>query len=216
MPIIRMAHDKIPADAVNVRIYQDHYRHTTIGRYSDGTIYQNLNPQIPLDEQPAEGFEYTPLLWLYDTHVGLCIKDYERNGYNDSDWYMVVWNTAENKPETIEFASTRGWSYPCYGSSPDATPEVLAAYEAWEKDYAEKMRREREAAEAKLPKVGRTVRVVKGRKLPKGTTGRVFWYGADMYASRYDVNPSPRIGIELETGEKVFTSGGNVEVVQSA
>jgi len=72
--------------------------------------------------------------FTYESHHGLCIKDFERNGYDDSDWFMVVWNPEKGAPETIEFASTRGWSYPCYGSRPDATPETLAAYAAHEAD----------------------------------------------------------------------------------
>lgn len=68
----------------------------------------------------------------YTSHHGLCIKSYERNGYDDSDFFMIVWNEEAGKPETIEFASTRGWSYPCYGSDADATPEIMAKYKAWE------------------------------------------------------------------------------------
>lgn len=70
-------------------------------------------------------------LVLYKTHVGLCIEDRERNYYDDSDFYMIVWNPETQKPSEITFASTRGWSYPCYGSHADATPEVMEAYRAW-------------------------------------------------------------------------------------
>lgn len=67
----------------------------------------------------------------YLSHVGLCLFDWERNGYDDSDFYMAVWNPIKGEREDICFASTRGWSYPCYGSKPDATPEVRAAHDAW-------------------------------------------------------------------------------------
>lgn len=70
-------------------------------------------------------------LVLWETHVGLCIRDWESNGYSDSDFYMLVWNPEAGKAETICFATTRGWSYPSYGSKPDATPEVLALYREW-------------------------------------------------------------------------------------
>jgi hypothetical protein len=101
MPIIRFEfnRDRVPADAVNVRVQKD----------GDREIY------------------------LYDTHVGLCIYDFERNGYDDSDFLMVVWNPELKKPEQICFASTRGWSYPAYDSKPDATPEVLEEYHAYNK-----------------------------------------------------------------------------------
>jgi hypothetical protein len=72
-----------------------------------------------------------PDIWLYDTHVGYCLEDREINGYDDSDWYMIVWNPVEGKTEQVVFASTCGWTYPCYCSRPDATPEVRAAADAW-------------------------------------------------------------------------------------
>lgn len=75
-------------------------------------------------------------MYLYESHNGYCLYDYERNSYDDSDWYMVVWNPVEKKPEHICFASTRGWTYPTYGSRPDATPEVMAEYNAWKAESA--------------------------------------------------------------------------------
>ncbi len=99
-------------------------------------------PIIHMTDQRREIYPegaYSPLfadygkegIVLYETHHGLCIQDWERNGYDDSDFYMTVWNEETQRPEDICFASTRGWSYPCYGSSPDATPEIRAKYEAW-------------------------------------------------------------------------------------
>lgn len=69
---------------------------------------------------------------LFTSHHGLCIADYEHNGHEDSDFYMIVWNEDKQAAEHIMFATTRGWSYPCMGSSPDATPEIMAKYNAWE------------------------------------------------------------------------------------
>jgi hypothetical protein len=66
----------------------------------------------------------------YQTHHGLCIAEYEQNGRDDSDFFMRVWNPVEKKIETLMFATTRGWSYPCFGSSADATPETMAAVNA--------------------------------------------------------------------------------------
>jgi hypothetical protein len=68
--------------------------------------------------------EYT----TFTSHTGFCLREYEHNGYHDSDFFMTVWNPETHQPENIEFASTRGWSYPCYGSAVDATAEVKAAY----------------------------------------------------------------------------------------
>lgn len=68
---------------------------------------------------------------LYLTHEGLCLIDTERNMYDDSDFYMTVWNPVTKRPSNIMFATTRGWSYPCYNSWVDATPEVRAEYKAY-------------------------------------------------------------------------------------
>ena len=90
---------------------------------------------------------------LYTTHHGLCLHSRERNMHDDSDFFMTVWNVEKGAPEEICFASTRGWSYPCYGSDVDATPEVQAAYEAWgtrEKAILRKLSRAGKAKKLRL------------------------------------------------------------------
>ena len=77
---------------------------------------------------------------LWETHQGLCLSEREANYYDDSDFYMAVWNEEKQQPESIMFASTRGWSYPALGSFVDATPEIIAKWEAWK---AVEMRRVR-------------------------------------------------------------------------
>lgn len=85
---------------------------------------------------------------IYLSHVGLCLADREYNGYDDSDWYMSVWDETTQSIKEVCFASTRGWSYPCYGSKPDATPEVRAlarAYLERKAATATKQRRQEQA-----------------------------------------------------------------------
>lgn len=65
---------------------------------------------------------------IYESHHGLCLSKRENNGYDDSDFYMTVWNPETQTPQEICFASTRGWTYPCYGSRVDASETTLAAY----------------------------------------------------------------------------------------
>lgn len=162
-------------------------------------------------------------LYMKTTHEGLVLSTGEYNGYDDSDFYAVVWNPEKGETERVTYASTRGWTYP-NSASVDATPEVLAAYEAWSERKRAEASAARAAAEAKLPKVGRTVKVVKGRKVPKGTVGRVFWAGKDKFkrsaysalARAYgfaDDENYERVGLELANGTRVFTAGSNVEVV---
>lgn len=98
-------------------------------------------------------------LVLYETHHGLCLFESEQNGYNDSDFYMMIWDPVNQKPFQMMFASTRGWTYPCYASHPDATPEVQAAYKAYSEAKARKhrimsARNERTSRYALAPQMG--------------------------------------------------------------
>jgi hypothetical protein len=121
MAIIRFEFtpDKLPEGAQNVQA-----SHRGAG-YQLGQWDETGRKYVYVDHAGPTG------LWTYETHIGLCLKDYERNGYDDSDFHMVVWNPETQSPEDICFASTRGWSYPSYNSYVDATPEVRAAHEAW-------------------------------------------------------------------------------------
>lgn len=114
-----------------------------------GSSYDYANGQRTLRTEFHVG-EYCPLPGvngmnsdrqgdtLYMTHQGLCLVDFERNMYDDSDFYMTVWNPVTKRPSNIMFATTRGWSYPCYNSWVDATPEVRAEYEAF-KAYQDRL-----------------------------------------------------------------------------
>lgn len=85
------------------------------------------------------GYDFPMVIW--EEYKGLCIREYENNGYNDSDFFMVVWDEKENKPSNIKFGTTRFWCGPSMSSAPDASPEVLEKYDAWRKAEAEKLRK---------------------------------------------------------------------------
>jgi hypothetical protein len=94
----------------------------------------------------------------------------------------------------------------------DATPaiqDLYAAHLAVKKaEYAlNEAKRSRTIAVAalKAPAKGRTVKVVKGRKVPVGTVGECFWVGSNDYGAR--------VGIKDATGTKHFTAASNVEAV---
>lgn len=74
---------------------------------------------------------------LHEKYHGLCLFEREQNGYHDSDFFMTIWNEETQSPFEICFATTRGWTYPCYASRPDATPEILEKYKEYEKKQAE-------------------------------------------------------------------------------
>jgi len=83
------------------------------------------------------------VLILWETYQGCCISERERNGYDDSDFYMTVWDDELGKAYETMFATTRFWSYPAMGSYVDATPEVMEKYDSWKKEEYKKAVKER-------------------------------------------------------------------------
>ena len=217
--------EEFEKNPTNIEVVKDYHGHAveevihSYGRYVEGKLVDECphrnnatwesNRKIFAD-CPKECRHCDPL-YMKSSHVGLVLSLRERNGYDDSDFYALIWNPEKGAPEEIEYATTRGWTYP-NGAAVDATPEVLAAYE----EYLAKKRAEydalRAAEEAKKPTKGKSVKVVRGRKVPKGTQGRVFWYGT---GSKYMGGEETRVGIESNTGEKFFLPAAYVEVVTS-
>lgn len=64
------------------------------------------------------------------TYLDRVISTYERNMHDDSDFYAVVWDHEEERVKTIQYATTRGWTYH-NNASVDATPEVLRLASEW-------------------------------------------------------------------------------------
>jgi hypothetical protein len=221
MPIVHMANRlaDLPANAANVKGHD----HVAAG---------------DVDPQTIGPCPY----WTFESHIGLCLFEREHNGYDDSDFYMTVWNPEKQAPESFCFASTRGWSYPCYGSHPDATEDVKAAYDAYLRQQEADAREHARKREAMTPSTGRRVRItaaVRGKaKVDAGETGTVFWFGANTFANRYgsryltpmqrsigrdlhavygDPRDGMRCGVQLDRdGRKVFLNAQKVEVIEEA
>lgn len=170
--------------------------------------------------RPCRGHgESADSLWLYDTHTGLCVAEREKNGYNDSDFYMTVYVPESDSFQEICFASTRGWTYPCLASRVDAPPDIMVKYEKHLDECREARRRFFERQAAKNPTVGKTVRVIRGRK-HKNKEGRIFWRGANQFRTYYhngynrpESLHNQRIGIETAKGERFFINADYVEVI---
>jgi len=94
----------------------------------------------------------------------------------------------------------------------DATPETLALAAAWAADAA-KVAAERQAkraeqlaaAERKAVRKGRTVRVVRGRKVPTGTEGVCIWVGEGDWGER--------CGVKDAAGVVHWTASKNCEAI---
>jgi len=64
---------------------------------------------------------------------------------------------------------------------------------------------------------GKTVKVVKGRKVPKGTVGECFWMGCTDYSKYGDpwgIYTHVRVGIRDTDGNVHWTALDNVELVR--
>ena len=150
------------------------------------------------------------------THAGLVLsieQKYNLRVMSDvwADFtFAKVWDMAEGRPLLVTLGNTE------FGSSAeaevDATPEVVAAHEAWlaaekARKVAEEEARLEAEAEARVREVRRGCRAVvaRGRKVAKGTEGRVFWLGHGDYGWR--------AGLETDAGETVWTALSNLDRV---
>ena len=79
------------------------------------------------------------VITIWEEHVGMCLHDREINGYDDSDFIMTIWDPVEKKAFDLNYATTRGWCYPSFASSVDASDEIRAEYI----DYKGRMLEER-------------------------------------------------------------------------
>lgn len=137
--------------------------------------------------------------------------------YSD-ETYAIVWNPEKGETQNVHIGSCFECFFGPWGSAEvDATDETrssLASHEA--KKAAERAEIERVAAavrreeERKRPARGKTLRVVRGRKVPRGTVGECFWMGPDKFGNGY------RVGIKDENGTVHWTAESNCEVVEEA
>ena len=142
-------------------------------------------------------------------YVGCVLDTYEHNGYEDSDWYAVCWDEGRQKVVDIEYDTTRagGGGY----AEIDVTEEVVRNVYRYYKGIARKefdtFWNQRQAKEVRKEDI---VRVVRGRKVKKGTAGKVFWLGKSYNC--YSGRTEDRVGIEVD-GERIFLPLEYVEVV---
>lgn len=144
------------------------------------------------------------------TYKGAVLMTYERNGYDDSDFFAIVYDEATDSLKHVEYASTRGWTY-MDGAKVDATDEVKAKAREVIRRQSFRQMAAAAADAAEAPEVGKTVTVTKGRKVPKGTSGTVVWKGVDGYKSTQWATHY-RVGLKDADGTVHWTSADNVKV----
>lgn len=143
-----------------------------------------------------------------EDYVGCVLGITEHNYYDDSDFCAIVWDDKKQAIEEVCYASSRYWSY-SNDAFVDATPEVKAlAAEYLKKKYIDVYLKAAEELSKKVEK-NRLVKVVRGRKVPVGTVGEVFWIGEKSYGRK----TVTYAGIRTARGEICWTSIENLETI---
>lgn len=139
-------------------------------------------------------------------------------GDGESSYHATVWKADSGTFEQVGYASDRDTLRG--RTEVDAPPALMAAWEADKSRrraeyaaYLERERQERERArlelEARTPRFGSVVRVARGRKVPTGVEGRVFWVSPES-----DAWGRTRVGFEARDGERIFIDGANLDVIE--
>lgn len=197
-----------------------------VSRYT----YETTEWQYPKNGRSYEAkIRRTIEATVYRKYAGLvCAEGVDFNVQVMSDvWdnipYVIVLET--DGPQAGTYQKIRRYSgpgvsvdchlCPYFRDEVDASPEILQEF----KDNQEADRKEREEArkakeiadraakeekERKTPRKGRTVKVVRGRKVPIGTVGECFWVGESTWGKR--------IGMKVN-GATVWVDYKNVEAV---
>lgn len=186
--------------------YEDDERNPETGRYDvkvrrfcEATVYRKYVGQVVArgvdfnKQVMSDVWDDVPyvILWVDGREVKL--SRYNGPGYHRSDVHIpYIPDEVDATPEVLEeLAKER------------AARKVEADKQA--REAAEKKRIEDEERERKAVKKGRMVRVVRGRKVPLGTQGVVFWMGESQWGWR--------AGFKTADGEVVWIDAKNVEAV---
>ena len=154
------------------------------------------------------------------TLTGVLIER-EENWRDDSDGYALAWNGT-----AVERVAT--WTTRC-GMDPvrcvPATPEEREAAAAWNEARLFDLLRAADREKSREVAKGKTVRVVRGRKVPLNTVGVIFYWSEQTFSLRYRNGykqgpDSIKIGLaldEVKVGGRyvnvAWTYAHNVEVL---
>ena len=144
-----------------------------------------------------------------ESYTGCVLNTYEHNGYHDSDFYAVCWDEEKQEVVDVEYDTTRagGGGYAHIDISDENLMKVYRYYKRMGRSHFDNVLNPRQAKEVHR---GDEVVVVRGRKIPKGTTGKVFWKGKKY--NFYSKRDEDRVGIEVGD-EKLFLPLEYVEVI---
>ena len=140
---------------------------------------------------------------LYEGQV-LCNKGHH-NYYDDSDFYALVFD-GERVKEVI-YATTRHGGGGT--AEVDAEDHVIEEAYSWLYNWLYHIALKKVKEEAKKPRLGEKAVVVKGRKVPIGKKGILFWVGEQIYGNK----KVEAAGIKDDEGNVSWTYTHNLEAV---
>lgn len=148
--------------------------------------------------------------WQKKSYVNATFMVGEHNGYDDSDFYAVVWDANKNALIEVVYASTRfaGGGY----ADIDADEVHKDLAELWLSTWAFRRMKIEYEEDSKLPKAGRAVRVVSGRKVKIGTVATAAVY-CEGHSFDYGRTHPMRVHLTNDDGLNVWTDAHNVEVI---
>lgn len=130
-----------------------------------------------------------------------CVFDiFERNGSWDSDFYARVWDEESRSVKDVEYDTTRfgGGGYADIDATDEVIHKVYRYYRNQARDFFDTVEN---VKRAKTIHVGDAAIVIKGRKIPKGTEGTIFWIGSTY--NFYKHRNEDRIGLQIGN-ERMF------------
>lgn len=179
---------------------------------------KTITPRLTLDGVYGEAHiglrsgepQFQALFYLISDEVEYegCVVDVERKDERlMSDVWGVVTYATVFHPEEVKFEHIRvmtdmgsGDDWHAARWDVDASPDVLDIYDVWKKaqQFGAALRRydsdqQRLLDERRTVEKGKWVKVVRGRKVEKGTIGKVFWLQDQNYYGRC----TTRIGIAV-------------------
>lgn len=141
---------------------------------------------------------------------GMTLAVRQESHYHDGlTDYSIVADIADDRgnvrTETISWAMDSGVGLTELTSYADADDCIRGLVEAVAQARAEQERRSRENATVYNIERGKLCIVRRGRKVPRGTSGRIVWFGQTQYADC--------VKIVTDDGQEFFTAANNVDIV---
>ena len=151
---------------------------------------------------------------IIETYQGCVLDTREYNGYNDSDFYAIVWDEEKQKLDRIEYATTRGWTY-LNGAGIDATEEVREKARLEIKKWAIGYMHKTDVLSSRKITTGKICKVFRGRKIAKGSIVRVIETFVSHFGAQWnrpkDDNTAV-VEVKGSDGKRIWTAMGNLEV----